>query len=268
VIAGTILGLAFAWLVSPVVFSTVGPNRLNESYKAEYILLVGRSYAADGDWERAQKRLATLGDSDIGETIVAQMETYLRNAQPALVIQDLAILAERLGARNPAAELFAPQVSPDRPEVPAVGAGQPTPTLPPPPSQTALPMITPARRDTPTSVPPTAVPVYILLSREQICRPQTPVALMEVIILDALQNPVPGVEVSILWEGERDHFYTGFKPEKGLGYGDFVMTPGVSYSLTLAGSSQIISELRMDSCPGNQDDQAGGWRLTFQQIDS
>ena len=267
-VAGTILGLAFAWLVSPVVFSAVGPNRLNESYKAEYILLVGRSYAADGDWERAQNRLEALDDADIGETIAAQIEAYVRNAQPAPVIQGLALLAERLDARNPAVDVFAPRISPERPEVPAVGANQLTPTLPPPPSPTVLPMITPARRDTPTSEPPTAVPSYILLSREQVCRPETPVALMEVIILDVFQDPVPGVEVNVLWEGDSDHFYTGFKPEKGLGYGDFTMSPGVSYSLTLAGKGQVISEMSMDACPENQGGQAGGWRLTFQQIDS
>ena len=60
----------------------------------------------------------------------------------------------------------------------------------------------------------------------------------------------------------------GFKPEKGLGYGDFIMSPGVNYSLMLPGSDQIISDLTMEACPEDQGGQSGGWRITLLLLES
>ncbi len=57
-------------------------------------------------------------------------------------------------------------------------------------------------------------------------------------ILDAAEQPVPSVELVVTWDGGEDHFFTGLKPELGLGYADFVMTPEVVYSIRLADGGQ------------------------------
>jgi hypothetical protein len=71
------------------------------------------------------------------------------------------------------------------------------------------------------------------------------------------------VKVLVTWEGNSDSFFTGFQPQRGAGYGDFTMQPGVSYSVSLAEGSPTISGLRVEPCPG---DVQGGWRLTFQNL--
>ncbi len=42
-------GLAYAWLISPVVYVSAGPSRLRDDYQEVYIFLVAQSYALDGD---------------------------------------------------------------------------------------------------------------------------------------------------------------------------------------------------------------------------
>jgi hypothetical protein len=84
-----------------------------------------------------------------------------------------------------------------------------------------------------------------------------------VVTQDALLNELPGVEVLVSWEGGSDHFFTGFKPELGLGYGDFTMDPEVSYTIVLADGSPEISGMRIERCDNGLD---GGWLLTFQNL--
>jgi hypothetical protein len=96
-----------------------------------------------------------------------------------------------------------------------------------------------------------------------VCEAGTAVTRIEVETLDALLNQLPGVEVIVRWDGGEDHFFTGFKPEQGDGYGDFTMTPGVSYSVMLVDGSPEISGLRIEPCDNGRD---GGWRLSFQNL--
>jgi hypothetical protein len=67
----------------------------------------------------------------------------------------------------------------------------------------------------------------------------------------------------VTWEGGEDHFFTGFKPALGVGYGDFEMEPGISYTIQLADGSPEISGLRIEPCEDGAD---GGWWLTFQNL--
>ncbi len=80
---------------------------------------------------------------------------------------------------------------------------------------------------------------------------------------DALLNPLPGIEVLVTWDGGSDHFFTGFKPDMGSGYGDFTMSPDRSYTIGLAEGSPEISGLRIEPCDSGLD---GGWQLTFQNL--
>ncbi|MCP4423878.1 MAG: hypothetical protein GY803_05245, partial [Chloroflexi bacterium] len=110
---------------------------------------------------------------------------------------------------------------------------------------------------------PTAQLTYRLLNQQPICLNDGSAARIEVVALDALLDPLPGVEVLVNWDGGSDHFFTGFKPAQGAGYGDFTMSPDTSYTVALADGSPEISGLRIESCDNGAD---GGWRLTFQNL--
>jgi len=263
---GLIIGLAgalyYAWVVAPVVYTDASPSRFSEKYKEEYIYLVSESYAAEGDWERASERLAALGDEALAARVDAQLESYLRAQRPAADIEHLAQLAQKLGAEGAAVALFAPELAaatltatPAATDTPA-----PTPTHTAVPTRTPQPTATPSPTTAPTATPQ---PVYRLLSQDRVCEAGTAVTRIEVETLDALLNQLPGVEVIVRWDGGEDHFFTGFKPEQGAGYGDFTMSPGVSYSVMLVDGSPEISGLRIEPCDNGRD---GGWRLSFQNL--
>lgn len=268
ILLGLIIGLAgalyYAWVVSPIVYTEVSPARFSERYKAEYLYLVSQSYAADGDWTRAEQRLAALEDPALNQTIADLLETYLREQQKPEVIENLARLAQQSGVEGKAVALFAPTpagpASTDTPTPAASLEATSTPTHTPTPSLTPEPSTTPTLPPEPS---PTPRPNYRLLAQEPYCERGENVLLLVVETQDALLNPLPGVEVLVTWDGGEDHFFTGFKPALGAGYGDFEMEPGVSYTVQLADGSPEISGLRIEPCADGSD---GGWRLTFQNL--
>jgi hypothetical protein len=265
---GLSLALYYAWLVDPVVFVDATPARLNAGFKAEYIYLVSQSYAGDGDWARAESRLRALADPNLEQTLALQLESYLRRGAPAATIRNLATVAQRLGAHSPAIAAFAPTPPSLTPVVAGNGVTRvatplPTPTLTPRPTQTPQPTFTPVPTTAPTATPQ---PVYRLLDQQRVCERDAPAPRIEVITIDAFLEPLPGAAVLVAWEGGSDRFHTGFKPELGLGYGDYTMVPEVSYSVTLAEGSPAVSGLRVEPCPNNRGGLPGGWRLTFQNL--
>jgi hypothetical protein len=267
-LVGLALALYFAWIVDPVVFVEASPARLNEGFKAEYIYLVSQSYAADGNWDRAEARLRALGDPHIGQTVASQLEGYLRRGAPASTIRNLALVAEKLGAQSPAIAAFAPTPPLLTPAavtnaVTPLATLLPTPTLTPGPTATPQPTATLLPTIVPTATPQ---PVYRLLNQQRVCERQVPAPRIEVVTVDAFLEPLPGAAVIVTWDGGSDRFHTGFKPELGLGYGDFIMLPDISYSVTLAEGSPTVSGLRIEPCPSNRGGLPGGWRLSFQNL--
>lgn len=266
VIMGLMGALYYAWVVAPIVYTEVAPSRLSERYKEEYIYLVSQSYATNGDWAQAERRLAALEDPILNQRVAALLETYLREQAEPQVIENMARLAQRLGVENKAVALFAPTPAgpiPTPTVIPTTAAlTAPTAT----PSQTPTPSLTPSPSATATTIARPSVtprPTYRLLAQTQHCAAGEPVALLVVETQDALLNPLPGIEVLVTWAGGADHFFTGFKPAQGAGYGDFVMEPGVSYTVQLADGSPEISGLRIEPCA---DGAEGGWWLTFQNL--
>jgi hypothetical protein len=264
---GLIIGLAgalyYAWLVDPVIYVDASPSRLRDDFKAEYIFLVSQSYAADGDWPRAQRRLNALADPDIGQAVAAELERALRQGESAAKARNLALLAAQLGVNSPAVAIFAP--TPAAPPVdtptPTLVAPTPTPTI----SPTPPPTLTPTATATATAVPsPTPRPAYRLLSQERVCPLNAPAPRIEVVTVNAFLQQEPGVAILVSWEGGLDRFYTGFQPELGAGYGDFLMSPDISYSVVLEVGSPAVSGLQIELC--QESGLPGGWRLTFQNL--
>jgi hypothetical protein len=268
---GLVLGLGgslyYAWLVNPAGTQTAEVAALRSDFKEDYLLMVSQAYAADGDWALALARLNQLEDPELTNTIIVQLESYLRRGEPADVVRNLAELAKQLGAEGRALALFAPtaavSATPTTEGVAAVVTA--TPTLLPTPTASPLPQATPSPTNTPPPTPspsPTAIPNYRLLSQQQICQSYFDEPHIEVVIVDALLQEVPGVEISVSWETGEDGFFTGFKPEEGPGYADFKMDSDVSYTLTVVGGSLPIGGLRAEPCENGS--RLQGWQLRFQ----
>jgi len=258
-VIGLLGALLYAWVISPVVYTGASPARLTDQNKSEYILLISQNYVAGASLEETRERLAALGEDDIGSIVVNELENYLRQGEGAEKLRSLAVLARRLGVKNPAIDIFVPPL-----------LGSATPTIASnisasTPENTRLPAITPPPSPTPTEQPsPTPVPVYRLITREQLCVPGQPAPMIEVVVVDPLFEPSPGIEVIVTWDEGEDHFFTGFHPDRGAGFGDFTMEPDISYQVMMADGSAIIENLRVTSCEDPRGQLAGGWQLTFQ----
>jgi len=268
-IIGLVVALYYAWVIEPVSYTAAGPHRLGEEYKSEYILLISQSYAADGNWDRALSRLEGLNDPDIAETVSLKLEQHLREGKPAQMLNSLAVVARKLGSRSPAIALFVPPGDDSAIMTPTQVKIQPTSTLLPTPTTTAIATDVATPSVTPTDEPtPTPVSVFKLLKMERICLRNKPIPLIEVVVYDAFLVPIQGVEVLVHWDAGSDHFFTGYHPDHGAGYGDFAMEPETSYSIEVAIGSALVDGLEIENCGEELGGYAGGWRLTYQISDT
>ena len=233
-------GLYYAWLVNPVEYVDTAPESLRADFRGDYLGLIASAYASGGDLVRARTRLALFPDLDSATELASLAQQRLAAGVADTEASALSQLASALSqgpTRTPA----------------------PTVSVSPAPSSTPRP--SPTRR--PTATPGAA---FLLTSREQICDPLLSEPLIQVVVLDAAQGAVPGREVIVVWNTGQDHFFTGLKPELGLGYGDFAMTEGVSYTLRLADSQQPVTNLATHECEGEEDQPyLGSWLLQFEQ---
>ncbi len=257
-------GLYYAWVVDPVIFTDASPARFNDRYREEYIILVSQSYAVNENWPLAQQRLAALDDTQIAQTVNDLLETAVRQQRPAPLLEQLAVVARQLGAEGQAIALFAPTLPAANLQPTPTSAVVTTPTSTPPPAATATDTPIPTPTGTATR-PATATPQpnYRLTEQTRLCDDNETINQIEVIVLDAFLNDLPGIEVEVSWQNGSDRFFTGFKPENGRGYADFEMSPDVSYTVRLPDGSPEVSGLRLEECASGFN---GGWRLTFQNL--
>jgi hypothetical protein len=288
-LTGVILGLAagvlWGWYVAPVEYTNTQPSTLRGVYKDEYRMLIALAYLYNRDTGRAQSRLALLEDSSPAESLAAQAQRANAAGRPSQEIQALSALAA-VAAAPPAGIPTAVPLTVFPSLTPAASAtSTPAPTASPengstatpeaaPPSQTPLPSITPAATSTEIPEPsatttsfPTPTPTatqgspFILDSRILTCTGDGP--LLVIRTLNDTGSGVPGVEIILSWPNQEEHIFTGLKPELGLGYADFEMVPGITYTLRLADGSQLITDITPEQC-----DPGGAWgslEITFVQ---
>lgn len=299
-VLGFIIGLVYVWLFQPVRPVDTSPASLSEEYKARQRALIAAAYRANPNIGRAKARLELLQDKDMYTTLARQAQDALSQGENSLEAQALGLLSVALGqgeapqeAATPAEPPAPSETNTSVPDTPepvqeftptpppatptsapdpvtpttslvseqAINATQvitPTATITPTPTTTPTPTITPAPSRTPT---PTPGGPFALESREEICEPVLQQPLIQVFALNAAREPVPGAEVVVTWNGGEQHFFTGLKPDLSPGYADFIMTPGIVYTLHLAGGGQPVSDLVALEC----DDGWGAWKLTFIQ---
>lgn len=291
-VIGIALGLGYAWMFQPVQYTNTSPAGLRSDYKDQYRIMIASAYTADDDLLRARARLALLKDPDPYRMLAEQAQRALAQGLPMEEARALGILA--IALNQPA--IAAPQGTPANPAT-TENAGSETPvddisgevtstltttltednsgsiTLYTPSPVTATIIASPAPTATSSgpalpTLTPTATPgaPYVINSKELICDPKQGQDMIKLTVSDAAGQPVPGVEAIITWNGGEDHFFTGLKPEISMGYADYSLTHGITYTLRLAEGGQTIPNLVATQCQKAYGTPIWGvWQLQFIQ---
>jgi hypothetical protein len=246
---GIAAGLYYAWGVNPVSYTDTSPVSLRDDFRSDYLTLIASAYDATGDLQRARARVAIFAYADPGPVLSALAQQRLAQGWPEAEARALARLAADLQGASPS--------------TPGAQAATPTLAGSPTPTRTVTPVPSPAPTRTPTSTP--GAP-FRLLEREPVCDEALDRPLLQVVVVDAADQPVPGSEVRVVWDTGQDHFFTGLKPDLGVGYGDFEMSPGVTYTVQLVDSDQPVTGLTPGECTASDGTRyPGSWLLRFQQ---
>jgi hypothetical protein len=276
-LAGFGLGLAYAWMISPLRTTDAAPAALRDDFKDHYRSAIAAAYAASGNLPRAQVRISLLQDPDPIQALNAQAQRMLANGEPFQQTDQVAALALALGqepgqsvptslpateAAGPVAAVLTVTIPTSTPE-----DASPVTETPPVPAEglTQLPTQAPTPRPTQTPVPTLGAP-YTLAGQNEVCDANLPDGLLQVIVINSSRRQMPGMEIVVAWDGGEQQFFTGLKPELGNGYADFIMTPEVSYTVQLAAGSDVAAGLVAPTCQtANGENFFGGYKLTFQQ---
>jgi hypothetical protein len=123
----------------------------------------------------------------------------------------------------------------------------------------------PTPRPTRTATPAPGKP-FTLVGQDTLCETDLQEGLLQVIVMDARRRQVPGAEIVVTWDGGEERFFTGFKPELGNGYADFIMQPGMVYNLQVEEGGPPVSGVTPPSCSTEGSGSfTGSIRLTFRQ---
>jgi hypothetical protein len=108
-IIGVVVGLLYAWVISPTRFVDTFPSALSLEYKDRYRALIAAAYMADGNLVRAKARLDLLKDSDVYATLAQQAQRSLATGNNPDEARALGLLSVALGqGASPAATISTP----------------------------------------------------------------------------------------------------------------------------------------------------------------
>lgn len=297
-LVGLGLGLAYSWLISPVTYVDANPALLRADFKDQYRVVIAASYKASHDLARARARLNLLSDTDPVGELSAQAQRMQGAGESFDTTQPLAQLATDLqqgfasvaSANTPSTNVlvtntpvatktfastpFTAMTSTPDLETPLAEESTPTeliaPTLIPtlafeqtPLAPQQLFTVTPR----PTSTPrPVIGKPFTLIGQETVCDAKLQPGLLQFNLTDSRRREVAGAEIIVTWSQGEDHFFTGFKPEVGDGYADFIMQPDTVYSVRVLKGGSFVPNISAPQCTDeNGAAYFGGLSLTFQQ---
>ncbi len=277
-LVGIGLGLVYSWIISPTRIVDAQPSALRADFKDQYRSLIAAAYNATGNLPRARARLSLLGDSDPVEALNAQaqrMQAGGVNGEQFEHPDQVAALALALSGDQSDTLLETPTV-----EIANNSGDLSTATLPPPPPDVPIvltetpevietqPTVTigaPTPRPTRTAIPTLGAP-FALTGQESVCDSNLPDGLLQVLVLNSNRRQLAGVEIIITWDGGKEQFFTGLKPELGNGYADYLMAPDITYAIQLARGSDVAVGIVAPTCQtASGEPFFGGVKLTFQQ---
>jgi hypothetical protein len=263
---GLAAGLIYTWRIAPVELVNTYPALMRSDFRRDWVQMAALSYVADGDLERAARRMEGLERDDVAGAMEALINEYAAAGRSADTMRRLTTLAQALDVHTPAMLVYL-----DTPSAPSTPSPTPRPT--PTDAATSTPALTPTPTARPTRTPrpptstPTPVPPFQVAEKEQICEPgQSP--HIEVVVQDENGDELPGVEVWLMWQDGADRAVTGLKPDKGEGYVDFDVDLDVDYTL---GTSELgvglVTGLQIEPCPEIEDEDSlmGSWRIVLER---
>jgi len=263
-VLGLFLGLVVTWVISPVQEVDTHPHFLREDYKDIYRSLVSHAYQANNNLPRAEARMGLIGDEDPSLSLAAQAQRYLAEGGD---VETAKILANLSAAMQSAA---ISQATPLPPSSEAESQDQPTedaqitPTVTEDVEEISQGTLTPGTEEPSEPTPtPTESPPFILQDSSPICDPTLGESLIQIIATDGEGEGVPGIALEIsLGPDLREAFFTGLKPEVGLGYADFLAEPGLTYILEVPESGLIVPDIEMPTCTTESEDSYwGSWEI-------
>jgi hypothetical protein len=270
---GLLLGLAgglfYAWQIAPVEEVDTTPRQLNPQSRADYVVAIALRFGYDSDLNRAVSELLQLNLGPDPFQAVADIACQL--ASTGYVDSSSGIRALRklktfyqLQGKSGCADVLIDDATPVA--VVTVVVPTPTATLVPPPTKTPTPSgdaATPAAQVVPTTRPRQLFSGQIV---NTFCDVELS-GIIEVFVRDFRGGELPGQRVRVRWDGGSDQFSTGMKPERGLGYADFVMESGLNYTIDMPGQSDPLARpIAADPCT-TADGQAAitSYRVVFTQ---
>jgi hypothetical protein len=273
-LAGFGIGLSYAWAFAPVQQVDANPRVLRDDFKDDFRSAIAAAYASNADLERARARLALLGDLDPYQALTAQAQRMLATGESAEAVQKVALLAAALQGMQPVAlepsatEVDLASLETETPTQPASTetalSASPEPTTETEPTATPVPLLSATPKPTRTATATLGAP-YQLVGKDTVCDPELEEGLLQVVVTNVSRRQLPGAEIIITWNSGEEHIFTGLKPELGHGYADFLMAPGVMYSVHMADGGTPASALSAPDCTTDGEAFTGGIRLTFQQ---
>ncbi len=276
------LGLAYSWFLSPVQYVDANPALLRADFKDQYRAVIAASYLSTRDLARARARLGLLGDADITAELNAQAQRMVAAGEPFENVQPIVQLAADLrqgfASLPSTASPFPAFNTPILDATPQTAETQPAMEDPALETPTSLPTaffeqtpLAPLQVETSTPRPtftpsPSPGAPFNLAAQETICDPAGQPGLMKFMFMDSRRRQAAGIEIVVTWNRGEDRFFTGFKPELGNGYADFVMQADTVYNIRIVTGGSLVPNLTAPTCTDpNGQTYLGGLSLTFQQ---
>jgi hypothetical protein len=263
-VLGLLMGLMITWVISPVKEVDTHPHLLREDYKDIYRSLVSHAYQANNNLPRAEARLGLIGDEDPALSLAAQAQRFLAeggDVETAKILANLsaALQSATLSQLTPAPATPDPD-SQDQPPETAQTNSIETEEAEEFAQGTSTPDEQGSSEPTPT---PTESPPFILQDSSPICDPTLGESLIQIIATNGEGGGVPGIALEISLGPElKEVFYTGLKPEVGLGYADFLAEPGLTYTLEIPESGLVVPDIEMPTCTTESEDSYwGSWEI-------
>lgn len=265
------------------------PADLRPRDKDIYLRLIAAAFAHEQDLNRAQGRLASLGEPKVEQMLANLAERYIIEERDVRDVIALVALADAVGQTTPAMLAFlatptpaptstptlAPTPTPRPTRTPTPVTPIPTPTRTPSPTRTPTPTPTrtpaPTRTPTPTHTPTPGPNSPFGVAQSVVLCDETSGGLLRIYVRDRLGLGVPGVEITVSWAGGEDKLFTGFKPDIDPGYADFQMEPDERYQVKLV--SVVTSDPKPEEviisgenlCPNLPTGVIPSWQIVFRQ---
>lgn len=239
------LGLFYTWQVDPIIERNTRPDKLREEDQINYVIGIGLDYAYTGDLNRAYGLLAEVEPGKDPFQIAADTVCVLTRQGQVQTSADIQAIRDLISVfqgqpdvqANCDLAVFATPIA-LTPTV-TVDVPNPTPSSAPIATKTATPEIPVVVETIPVNPEATLPDVggqMDVASQRQFCNADNP-GMLEIYVQEETSIQIPGVLIEVRWAGvggqQTQRFYTGLKPERGLGFADFKMESGVAYFVSL-----------------------------------